>query len=174
MTHRRIGLWLVGAFGGVGTTITIGLSALSRGLTKTTGLVTALPVFGELGLPALSDFVVGGHDIRNTSFLESADEFRKNSGVLDADLIAACRDDLAAASERVRPGTKLGSGSAIGKLGDWGGQKPPRTAKQAVDRIGADLAAFADTQAIDHLIVLNVASTEPPSCLARSMRAGTP
>lgn len=162
MRQRRVGLWLVGAFGGVGTTITLGLAALSRGLSRTTGLVTALPAFAELGLPELSEFVVGGHDIRRGSFLESAEEFRKNSGAFDADLIAACRDDLAAASARVRPGTKLGAGPTIAKMGDWGDPKPARTAKQAVDRIAADLAAFADSESIDHLIVLNVASTEPP------------
>ena len=44
-TRRRVGLWLVGAFGGVGTTITVGLSALARGLRPTTGLVTDLPMF---------------------------------------------------------------------------------------------------------------------------------
>lgn len=162
MRQRRVGLWLVGAFGGVGTTITLGLSAVSRGRSRTTGLVTALPVFAELGLPELSDFVVGGHDIRRGSFLESAEEFRKNSGVLDADLIAACREDLASASARVRPGTMLGSGPTIARMGDWGDPKPARSAGQAVDRIAADLAAFASSESIDHLIVLNVASTEPP------------
>src|SRR5262249_13487967 len=31
-----------------------------------------------------------------------------------------------------------------------------------IDRIAADLAAFVEAESIDHLIVLNVASTEPP------------
>ena len=48
------------------------------------------------------------------------------------------RDELADASARVRPGTKLGAGAAIARLGDWGDQKPPRTAAQAVDRVAAD------------------------------------
>jgi myo-inositol-1-phosphate synthase len=34
-----------------------------------------------------------------------------------------------------------------------------------VDRLAADLAAFVETESIDHLIVLNVASTEPPFAL---------
>ena len=50
MTRRRVGLWLVGAFGGVGTTITLGLSAMARGLADRTGLVTELPPFRELPL----------------------------------------------------------------------------------------------------------------------------
>ncbi|MEJ7640457.1 MAG: hypothetical protein WKF75_21435, partial [Singulisphaera sp.] len=99
---------------------------LARGLTTTTGLVSALPVFDGLDLAGPGDFVIGGHDIRQGSFAESAEEFRRNSGVFDAEWIAACRDDLAAASARVRPGTKLGAGAAIARLGNWGGAEPER------------------------------------------------
>jgi myo-inositol-1-phosphate synthase len=162
MSRRRVGLWLIGAFGGVGTTITLGLAAMARGLTDRTGLVSELPLFEGLSLPEPNEFVVGGHDIRQSSFLESAEEFRRNSGVFDPSWIDACRDDLVAASNRVRPGTKLGGGAAISKLGDWGEAGSPQTAKQAVDQIAADLAAFAESERLDHLIVLNVASTEPP------------
>ena len=80
---QRVGLWLVGAFGGVGTAITVGLSAMKRGLADRTGLVSELPVFGGLPLPELADFVIGGHDIRATSFSESAEEFRVESGVFE-------------------------------------------------------------------------------------------
>ena len=161
-SSRRVGLWLIGAFGGVGTTITLGLSAMARGKRPTTGLVTALPMFEGLDLPEPATFIVGGHDIREGSFAESAEEFRAKSGVFDSDLIAACREDLDAASARVRPGTKLGAGETIGRLGTWGDDAPARTAKEAVDRIGNDLRAFVQSEKIDHLIVLSVASTEPP------------
>ena len=162
MTRRRVGLWLIGAFGGVGTTITLGLTAMAKGLSGRTGLVTDLPLFEGLALPEPGDFVIGGHDIRQTSFLESAEEFRRNSGAFSGELIAACRDELQAATDRVRPGTKLGSGATIARMGEWGDAKPARTAKEAVDRIGADLAAFVKAERIDHLIVLSVASTEAP------------
>lgn len=162
MKQRRIGLWLIGAFGGVGTTITLGLSALARGLSATTGLVTALPQFAHLPLPEAGQFVVGGHDIRQGSFQESAEEFRRNSGVFDPALIEACRADLAAATARVRPGTTLGSGPAIARLGNWSGSQNARSAEHAIDLIAADIAAFVQAESIDHLIVLNVSSTEPP------------
>ena len=55
---------MVGAFGGVGTTVTLGLAAMGRGLADRTGLVTALPPFRDLPLPEPGDFVVGGHEIR--------------------------------------------------------------------------------------------------------------
>ena len=43
MANRRVGIWLIGVFGGVGSTVAMGLSAMSRGLASTTGLVTAGP-----------------------------------------------------------------------------------------------------------------------------------
>src|SRR5271155_4948517 len=79
MTRHRVGLWLIGAFGGVGTTITLGLAAMARGLADRSGLVTELPLFEGLSLPGPSDFIVGGHDIRQTSFGASAQEFRRAS-----------------------------------------------------------------------------------------------
>jgi myo-inositol-1-phosphate synthase len=162
MTGRRVGLWLVGAFGGVGTTITLGLAAMTRGLVDRIGLVSELPLFADLDLPEPADFVVGGHEIRQTSFAESAEEFRLGSGVFDREWIKACSDELAAATARVRLGTPFGSGEAITRLVDWAGFRLPDTARHAVDRIASDMVAFVESESIDHLIVLNVASTEPP------------
>jgi myo-inositol-1-phosphate synthase len=162
MKSRRVGLWLVGAFGGVGTTVTLGLAAMARKLTPETGLVSALPLFAGLDLPEAAQFVIGGHEIRSGSFLDSAHEFRKASGVFDAALIETCAEELTAASKNVRPGVVLGAGETISKLADWVAPASPRTAEQAIDQIGADLAAFVDREKIDHLIVMNVSSTEPP------------
>jgi myo-inositol-1-phosphate synthase len=166
MTGHRVGLWLIGAFGGVGTTITLGLAAMARSLSDRTGLVTELPLFAGLPLPDPGDFVIGGHDIRRTSFAESAEEFRRLSGIYPAEWISACREELAAASARVRPGTHLGAGRTIAELADLGAATAVQNALHAVDRIRDDLAAFAHSESLDHVIVLNVASTEPPFALS--------
>jgi myo-inositol-1-phosphate synthase len=166
MAGHRVGLWLVGAFGGVGTAITVGLSAMAKGLADRTGLVTELPDFAGLNLPDPADFVIGGHDIRATSFAGSAEEFRIASGVFEAGLLAACEDELAQATARVRPGSHFGVGKTISKLADWGTAKRPQSVREAADRIAADLVAFQAAEALEHLIVLNVASTEPPFILA--------
>jgi myo-inositol-1-phosphate synthase len=162
MRRRRVGLWVVGAFGGVGTTITLGLTAMARGLAGRTGLVTALPRFQGLPLPEPGDFVIGGHDIRRTTFVESAEEFRRASGVFELHWISTCSEDLADATARVRPGPRIGLGNAVSKLANWNEAKPVRTSQQAVDQITADLTDFVRSESIEHLIVLNVASTEPP------------
>jgi myo-inositol-1-phosphate synthase len=162
MTDRRVGLWLVGAFGGVGTTVTLGLAAMVRGLADRTGLVTELPLFEGLPLPDLGSFVIAGHDIRSTSFAESAEEFRRNSGVFSTHWIEACGAELAAAGARIRPGTLLGAGRTVSNLGNWAAAETSETARQAANRVAADMAGFVKSETIDHLIVLNLASTEPP------------
>src|SRR2546421_126008 len=84
MSERRIGLWLIGACGGVGTTATLGLAALKRGLTDTTSLVTALPLFADVDLDAPAAFVVGGHDIRRSGFRQTLREMQQRAGGFDS------------------------------------------------------------------------------------------
>src|SRR3954453_19185139 len=50
MSERRVGLWFIGALGGVSSTAALGVAPLSRGLIDTTSLVTATPLFDGLDL----------------------------------------------------------------------------------------------------------------------------
>ena len=127
---RRVGLWLVGAFGGVGTTITLGLACLAKKITPDHGLTTQLPLFQGLPLPQPDQFIVGGHDIRQTSFIESANEFRTNSGVFQPEWIEACRETLEAASARVRPASSRRSAAPAGRRSDTS-NRSPRCRRQA-------------------------------------------
>jgi myo-inositol-1-phosphate synthase len=162
MTERRVGLWMIGAFGGVGTTVALGLSALRRGLTDATGLVTALPLFDGLDLDEPASFVVGGHDVRRTHYRQSVRELHQRSNVFDPGVIEACLPDLNLWAENVRPGTVLNAGSTIGKLADLPEAHRFDTPKAAIDRVQADLRAFREANRLDQVVVLNVASTEPP------------
>ncbi len=162
MAQNRVGLWLIGAFGGVGSTVALGLCAMARGLVGETGLVSSLPLFEGLPLPAAGDFVIGGHEIRKTTFEEAVEEFRAASGVFERDWITACRAELDEASRRVRPGTTLGAGPTIQKLSTWAPDDSGLSPRAVIDRLGADLDAFASSEKLEHVIVLNVSSTEPP------------
>ena len=161
MANRRVGIWLIGVFGGVGSTVAMGLSAMSRGLASTTGLVTAGPGPSRLDLDAPADFVVGGHDIRTTGFRESALGLNERSGIFTARLIEACTPDLNAWSENVRPGTLLQSNKAITELAG-AGVPVAKHPKEAIDRVQADLRECRQKHRLDQVVVVNVASTEPP------------
>ncbi len=160
--NRRVGLWLIGALGGVGTTAALGLAALKRNLIDPTSLVTALPLFDSLGLDAFGEFVVGGHDIRRSSYRQAVQELHQRSNVFDSAVIEGCQDDLAAWSANVRPGTVLNAGSTIRGLADHAEVQRADTAWGAIERIKDDLQSFRETNHLDQIVVLSVASTEPP------------
>ncbi len=165
MTQRRVGLWLIGAHGGVSSTAVLGLSALSRRLTDTTSLVTATPMFDGLDLDDFDQFIIGGHDIRRSNFNEAVRDLNQRSNVFHEALMQACKPDLDRWSANVRPGTVLGAGPTIARLADMPEVQRVSSAKEAVDRIQADLRDFRERNKLDQLVVANVSSTEPPKDL---------
>jgi myo-inositol-1-phosphate synthase len=161
MSRARIGVWFIGAFGGVGTTATAGLIALEKGLAGTAGLVSAEPRFAPLDLADWSQFVVGGHDIRRLSYYDQAMQLHARSGVFDRDVLHKCRSALERAAENVRPGTMLNVGSAVEELADRDLLPKRETAAEALARIAGDLESFERSKRLDYVIVVNIASTEP-------------
>jgi myo-inositol-1-phosphate synthase len=162
MNERRVGLWLIGAFGGVGATVALGLAALCRGLVDTTSLVTALPLFARVNLDEPGQFVLGGHDIRRSSFCQGVGELRQRANVFEPDLVEACLPDLTAWAENVRPGTVLNAGDTIALLADLPEVQRATCPRTCIDRLQAELRAFRDAHRLDQVVVVNVASTEPP------------
>jgi len=167
MAQRRIGLWFIGACGGVASTSALGLAALSRGLSPSTGLVTALPQLANLELDHPSDFVLGGHELRRATFLTAARELHRRSGVFDERTLSACAPDLEAWSSNILPGVSFQPDPAIVALTDRPDARRMNTAREAIDAIQSDLRAFHSTHGLDQLIVVNAASTEPPFALAK-------
>jgi myo-inositol-1-phosphate synthase len=162
MHERRVGLWLIGALGGVGTTAALGLSALKRGVSDATSLVTALPLFDGVDLDQPASFVVGGHDIRRTSFRRSVRDLQQRSNIFEPSLVEPCLPDLDAWSENVCPGTVLNAGATIGRLAELPEVSRTESCRAAIDRIQADLRGFHEKHQLDQLMILNVASTEAP------------
>src|SRR5947207_920663 len=100
----RVGVWLVGACGAVGTLAVVGARAIARGLRPPVGLLTETPLLAGLDVAPVSSLVFGGHEIRDVDWVRSADEYRRKAGVLDDALLTALHDDLKAASADLRPG----------------------------------------------------------------------
>ena len=162
MAQRRVGLWLIGACGGVASTTALGLSALARGCTPTTGMVTALPRFAGHDFDEPGAFVLGGHDIRKGNFLTAARELHERSNVFDERMLAACSADLEAWSANIRPGVVYRPNAAITALADRTDMRRANTAREALDAIQSDLKAFKTANVLDQVVVMNAASTEPP------------
>jgi myo-inositol-1-phosphate synthase len=162
MARSRIGVWLIGAKGGVAATATTGLVALSKGLTGAAGLVSELPRFAQLGLADWKDFVVGGHDIRDASLYDEALKMHTQSHAIEAPLLEKCKSDLDRIGRNHRTGTLFNVGDTIAGLAGRDARERKETPRAAIERIQDDLRSFTRTHKLDHVVVVNVASTEPP------------
>ncbi len=140
---------MIGARGGVSTSTLVGLAALRRGLTEETGLVGALPAFSGLPLATWDQLVVGGHEIRNSTLAVEAEKLHRESRVFESATLAACREDLDAADENIRPGVLWNVGSTIRGLAadsysDDPGCSDGLGPRESIDRIQADLTEFRE------------------------------
>lgn len=141
----RIGVWLVGARGSVATTTRVGAAAIAAGLTPRTGMVTALDDFADAGLPELDQLVFGGHDVVGTPLRKRAEQLA-DAGVIPHHLVTAVGDRLDASEAELRSGATAAEPVDV-----------------AVDRLAEDLRGFAERNELAAVVVVNVASTEPPT-----------
>ena len=161
-SERRVGLWIIGAFGGVGSTTALGLAALKQKLAEPVGMVTALPQFASIAFDEPASFVIGGHDIRKTTFPAAATELHERSGVFSTALLNACEKQLAEWSANVRPGVAFHIDAAIRSLASDGSHlRAFETIPEALAAIRQDLLNFQKEHQLDQIVVLNAASTEP-------------
>jgi len=162
MSNERIGIWLIGAWGGVSTSVAIGLTGLQTGLANETGLVSALPLFAGLELLDWSQFIIGGHEIRETNYETEVKKLNELSRVFPPGLVAGTAEMLCELDRRVRPGTLINVGKTIASFaGASAKQHAGENATQAIQRLRKDIDSFRDEQSLDHVIVVNLASTEP-------------
>ncbi|MEX1042571.1 MAG: inositol-3-phosphate synthase [Pirellulaceae bacterium] len=163
MARSRIGIWLVGAKGGVATTTIVGIAALKQGLTESFGLVSELPQFADLGLMAWEDIEVGGHDIRDTKLIDEAFKLVFESRAIDGRIVEKCRAELDRIDGNIVDGTLLNVGNAISDLSSDKLRQVAETPRQAIDRLKTDISNFAQANHLANVVVMNVASTEPPT-----------
>ena len=162
MAKQKTGVWIIGARGGVGVTAITGLCALQRQLISDTGLVSQLPLFAGLDLLPWEQFVVGGHDIRDNPVSAEAERLHRDSRVLNESLLVECRADFAAVEERIRPGTVRNVGATIQQLASSAGHDEDASPQEIITQIRADLVAFRQAEELARVVVVNLASTEPP------------
>jgi myo-inositol-1-phosphate synthase len=164
LSDERIGLWLIGARGGVAVCTIAGLIAHRLGLADGTGLVSELPLFARLPLPTWKNFVVGGHEIRSVSMADELERLHRESRVLSPELVNACRPEFERIDAEIRAGTLWNVGPKIASLADAAtAKRDERQPRQIIERLQGDLSEFKQRHSLDQVVVVNVASTEPLS-----------
>ena len=161
--NQRLGLWLIGARGGVAVTAIAGIIAQRLGLADGTALVSELPQFAHLPLVKWENIVIGGHEIRSAQLADELERLHRESRVLSPQLVAACRPELEKIDAEIRPGTLWNVGPKITELADF--PPPANPAEQLprdiLKRLQADLKDFQSRHKLDTVVILNVSSTEP-------------
>ena len=138
----KLGVWLIGARGSVATTAIVGAAAIRSGAASPRGCVSESAGFPGQLVP-LTDLVFGGHDVAETSLRKRAEQLGR-AEVISPDLPGLLASDLEAADAEIRPGYVPGDGG------------------RAAARLIGDIAGFRDRHGLDQVVVVNVASTEPP------------
>lgn len=168
---RKLGLWLVGAGGNVATTVAVGLAALKKNLAESTGLVTQTPALAKLPLVKLSNIVLGGHEIGPARPLRTAQELCRESGLFGDLLLKKVAPSLRAWQANIRRGTSIHCGRAIERVSASKPSRKERNPFRIVARLRNDLRSFANRHRLDRVVVINVASTEPPFRLSAHHRS---
>jgi myo-inositol-1-phosphate synthase len=158
---QKIGLWLIGAHGGVATTVAIGLAALKNNASRPWGLVSSLPPFCDLNLVDWQQFVLAGHEIRRSDSFTEARKLANGSSAIRPDLIEIAETELRAFDQNIQPGVLFHAGSTIEGLATPGYSKRFSTPRDAIDQIQSDLQSLIDREGLERLLVVNLASTEP-------------
>jgi myo-inositol-1-phosphate synthase len=160
-----IGVWLIGAQGSLASTVVVGARAIARGLAGRGALVTELPEVAKLPLVDFDRFVFGGWDVAPTGLLARARTMANDDRALPPGLVDALADELREVEARVRPGVVEGGGPATRAFARSAFVGRKTSLAKTVERLGDDLDAFRRAHAVDTVVVVNVASTEPPITL---------
>jgi myo-inositol-1-phosphate synthase len=169
MNEKKTGVWLIGALGSISTTVIVGALCLQKGLTDSTGMITATEPFDGLGLVPAESLEFGGCDVRRGSLCEAARHIAREVGGIDPDILKEIETDLARIEEEIHQGTARNCGEAIGKLA-CGSKECGKSIREEIAGISDLIQGFKTAKGLDEVIVVNLASTEPSLDLGESHR----
>ncbi|RME81809.1 MAG: myo-inositol-1-phosphate synthase [Planctomycetota bacterium] len=152
MKHkRRWGAWLIGAYGAVSTTAILGKLAIEKRLVSPLGMITYLPFMKKISLPPLSEILIGGTDIRSHSVEKTAWEIWEKDRLFSPTLLEELSPYLKEEVETcIVPGVSTE-------------EDPSLSNQEALDRIEKDILSFQKKNALDFVVVVNLASTTSPA-----------
>jgi myo-inositol-1-phosphate synthase len=157
----NIGIWIIGAKGGVSTTMIVGALAIKNELRSTVGLVTENEPINQLDLVNVEDLVFGGYEIRKESLWEEALDIDKQTGTFGKALLDRLKGELDEVDKNIKTGITINCGKTINDLTNVELEKDELTVADQINEIQNDLNEFVETHELDNLIMLNLASTEP-------------
>jgi myo-inositol-1-phosphate synthase len=158
----------LGARGGLATTLLVGTRMIARGLVSSCGLLTETKPLAGFDFPQLGDLVFGGHDVREGTVYDTAVQIYRDTGTIPFDRLAAVKDELDAIDGDIVLGCARNCGPAIHRLALPRLRQGRGTLQKDVDRLAADMTSFKERHRLAEVIVVNLASTEPPTPVTKA------
>ncbi len=160
MKKRRVGVWFVGALGSIATTAMVGALLLQKGTMAPVGMVTHVEPFRQLDLVPMESLSFGGCDIREGFLEEAARHLVQESRVLDSASFDELIPLLNSMGRDLKQGTAVNCGEAIQNMAHVA-RGEELSLEEQVEEVRSWLREFKRDRALDCVIVVNLASTEP-------------
>lgn len=161
MTGKKIGVWMIGALGSISTTVMLGALARRQGRIDSTGMVTETEPFRELGLVPVEALTFGGCDIRSDRLFDAVQARAREVGGVAPSIAQDCKEHLWEIQESISAGLVRNCGEAIRCLADEC-TDTGRSVREEIAEVMACIARFKLGNDLDEVVVVNLASTEPP------------
>lgn len=155
----KCGVMFVGLCGHLSTTAMAGAMALAKELCPATGMISEMENFKDIPFANLSDFVFGGWDIRPCYDSRQA---LKDIGIDDFEQLLEISKELETIQFRTFSGIILNAGDAICDISDHQHIFETDTISNAIEKIVEDIESFKLENDVGKMVVINLASTEPP------------
>ncbi len=151
-SRPRTGVWIIGARGAVATTTIVGARAVARDLSPLRGVTTEGARGEGLSLPAASALVFGGWEVRAGSLLDAAADLAESGRIFDGRVLEPLAVDLEEIDQDIVRGGTRGVSAPCGAV---------ETPTEVIERLAADLRGFRRRHALERVVVVNLATTEP-------------
>ncbi len=157
--NKKTGVMFVGLCGHLSTISIAGAIAVSNDMCPTTGLVSESKLFNGIQFTDFSDFEFGGWDIRSCRKSRNA---LMDIGLENIDDILNISRQIKEIQSKTFPGIILNAGDAITGLSEDDHFFEADSIQKGIERVKQDISSFKQDHQLDHLVVINLASTEPP------------
>ena len=158
---QRTGVWLVGAYGDIATTLIVGSCALRNNLISRNGLVTELSPMQQLDLIKLDELIIGGHDIVDNTVANQAESICVRSRTYSYPLLQQVTAQLEKINEDIVVAPEL----------SWNVLQPVKdlpALDELCNKIRTMIQQFAAKHKLDHVVVVNIASAEEQNPLTEA------
>ena len=158
---QRTGVWLVGAYGDIATTLIVGSCAIRNNLISRNGLVTELSPMQQLDLIKLDELIIGGHDIVDNTVANQAESICVRSRTYSYPLLQQVTAQLEKINEDIVVAPEL----------SWNVLQPVKdlpALDELCNKIRTMIQQFAAKHKLDHVVVVNIASAEEQNPLTEA------